>query len=59
MGAQSLGGGRRAGESDDVLLGEVIEQVADATADELQRALGQQSRRDDQFDQPLGEIGRL
>ena len=43
--------------ADQVLLGEVVEQVADAAADQLQRALGQQPGLDDQLDHPLGEVG--
>ena len=40
-------------------LGEVVEQVAGAAADELHRSPRAAARLDDQLDQPRGEVGRL
>ena len=49
---------RRAREGDEVLTAEMVEQIAEAAADELQRALRQQPRLDDPPHQALREIGR-
>ena len=49
----------RAGEGDDVLAGQVLEQVADAAADQLQRTLGQDAGFDDPADHRLGDVGGL
>ena len=43
MGAQLQRGVRRAGEADDVLAGKMVEQVADAADDQLDRAGRQKS----------------
>src|ERR687893_116441 len=46
MGAQAPGRGRRAGEGDRVLPGQVVEQVADAAAQQLDGARREQARLD-------------
>ena len=58
MGAQLAGGARRTGEADQILLGEVVQEVAGAAGDQLDRAVRQQPRLDDQFDESVGDVGR-
>ena len=57
MRAQLLRGARRARERHDVLAGEMVERIAEAAADELQRAFRQDAGLDDAPDHQLGEIG--
>ena len=57
--AQLLGRGRRAGERQQVLIGEVVEQVAHAAAHQLQGALRQEPGLDHQLDQAGGQVGGL
>ena len=48
-----------AGEGDDVLAGDVVEEVADGAGDELQRAGGQDAGVDDPAHGELGQVGGL
>jgi hypothetical protein len=48
-----------AGESHHVLPGHMIEQVADRTGNQLQRAFGQDARLDDAAHHQLGQVGGL
>src|SRR5512133_3581005 len=57
--AQLAGGGRRPGEGDGVLAGEVVEQVADAAAQQLDRPRGQRPRLDQVPEGQLGHVGGL
>ena len=52
-------GGRGSGERHQVLLGQMVEQVADAAADQLHRAGRQQAGVHHQLDQPRGQVGGL
>ena len=54
---QHLAGLRGAGEGDDILAIEMIEQVARASADELECAFGQDAGFDDLTDRGFGEVG--
>ena len=49
---------RRPGEGNEILTREVIEQIAETAAHELQRALGQNARLDDASREQLGEVRR-
>ena len=57
MRAQLLRRARRTRERHDVLARQMIEQIAEAAADQLQRALRQDAGLDDAPDHQLGEIG--
>jgi hypothetical protein len=57
--AQLPGGRRRSGEAEKVLLGQVVEQARRAAADQLHRAVGQETGLDDQLDQPGGQVRGL
>ena len=59
VGPQLPGGGRRPGERHQVLLAQVIEQVADAAAHQLDRAFRQQPGVHDQLDQPGRQVRGL
>ena len=59
MRAQLLRCRRRTGERHQVLRSDVVQEVADAARDELQRAFGQDAGLDDQLDQPGGQVRGL
>ena len=52
--AEAARGVRRAGEGEDVVRPQPVEQVAGRADDELQGALGEEAGLDDQLDRPLG-----
>ncbi len=57
--AEQAGGVGRPGEAHLVVHGELVEQPVGAAGEQLQGALGQQSRLDDAPDDELGQVGRL
>ena len=59
LAAELAAGPGGAGEGDDVLAGDVVEQVAGRAGDELDGALGQDAALDDAADHELGQVGGL
>jgi hypothetical protein len=58
MPLQFLRGVGRSGEGNDILAGQVVEQVSGRTQHELQRSLGQYAGLNDRPHEFMGEVGR-